>query len=131
MVPRARRRLVEFDSSSRPGAPSETNAAEHSVIQSRVELWHTPPRCNLLEIKTEGRICAMAASLLDEIRRLSLAERIQLVEDVWDSIATQGEEFPVPESHRLELARRRPEHRNHPEDVVPWEDVRAQLWAEE
>ena len=85
----------------------------------------------MLEIKTKGRLFTMAASLLDEIRRLSLAERIQLVEDVWDSIATQGEEIPVPESHRLELARRRQDHRDHPENVVPWEDVRAQLWAEE
>jgi len=73
----------------------------------------------------------MAASLFDEICKLSLAERIQLVEDVWDSIATEGQEFPVPESHRVELARRRQEHRDRPEDVVPWEEVRAQLWAEE
>ena len=73
----------------------------------------------------------MATSLLDEIRKLSLAERIQLVEDVWDSIASEGEEFPVPESHRAELARRRKEHRESPEDVVPWEEVRRQLWTEE
>lgn len=74
---------------------------------------------------------SMAASLLDEIRRLSISERIQLVEDVWDSIATEGEAFPMPESHRVELGRRRQEHRDHPEDIVPWEEVRAQLWAEE
>lgn len=73
----------------------------------------------------------MSSSLLDEIRKLSLAERIQLVEDVWDSIVTAGEECPIPESHRAELARRREEHRQSPEDVVPWEEVRRQLWAEE
>jgi len=78
-----------------------------------------------------GRLDAMASSLLDEIRKLSLAERIQLVEDVWDSIAAEGEEFPIPEPHRAELARRREEHRQSPEDVVPWEEVRRQLWAEE
>lgn len=73
----------------------------------------------------------MASSLLEEIRKLSLAERIQLVEDVWDSIAAVGEEFPIPESHRAELAHRREEHRQSPEDVVAWEEVRRQLWAEE
>lgn len=78
-----------------------------------------------------GRLDAVSASLLDEIRKLSLAERIQLVEDVWDSIAAEGEEFPIPESHRAELARRREEHRQSPEDVVPWEEVRRQLRAEE
>lgn len=72
----------------------------------------------------------MSSSLLDEIQ-LSLAERIQLVEDVWDSIAAAAEEFPIPDSHREELARRREEHRRSPEDVVPWEEVRRQLWAEE
>jgi putative addiction module component (TIGR02574 family) len=73
----------------------------------------------------------VSSSLLDAIRKLSLAERIQLVEDVWDSIAAEGEEFPLPESHRVELARRRAEHHQSPEDVVPWEELRRQLWAEE
>jgi len=73
----------------------------------------------------------MSSSLLEEIRKLSLAERIQLVEDVWDSIAAEAEEFPIPASHREELARRREAHRLEPEDVVPWEEVRRQLWAEE
>jgi putative addiction module component (TIGR02574 family) len=70
------------------------------------------------------------STVLDEIRKLSLAERIQLVE-TWDSIAREADEFPVPASHREELARRREEHRRNPEDVVPWEEVRRQLWAEE
>jgi putative addiction module component (TIGR02574 family) len=78
-----------------------------------------------------GRLDAMASSLLDEIQKLSLVERIQLVEDIWDSIAAEREEFPIPESHRAELARRREEHRQSPEDVVPWEEVRRQLLAEE
>ena len=46
------------------------------------------------------------------------------------SIAAEGEELPIPESHRAELARRREEHHRSPEDVVPWEEVRRQLWAE-
>ncbi len=73
----------------------------------------------------------MAAPLLEEIRKLSVAERLELVENVWDSIVAEGEALPVPESHRQELAPRRQEHRNHPEDVVPWEDVRAQLRSRE
>jgi putative addiction module component (TIGR02574 family) len=73
----------------------------------------------------------VSSSLLDEIRKLSPAERIQLIEDVWNSIAAEGEELPIPESHRAELARRREEHRQSPEDIVPWEEVRRQLWAEE
>ena len=78
-------------------------------------------------LATEGRLNVMAVSLLDEIRKLSVAERLELVEDVWDSIAVEGEDLPVPESHREALARRRQEHRDHPADVIPWEEVRAQL----
>jgi len=85
----------------------------------------------LREEKGGGRLDAVRSSLLDEIRKLSLAERLQLVENVWDSIAAEGGEFPIPASHREELARRRQEHRRSPEDVVPWEEVRRQLWAEE
>lgn len=73
----------------------------------------------------------MAAPLLEQIRRLSVAERLELVEEVWDSIAAELDALPVPESHRRELARRRQDHRERPEDVIPWEEVRAQLWSED
>ena len=67
------------------------------------------------------------AALLD----LPLAERIELVEDLWDSIAADAERLPLPESHREELARRRGAYRVDPGRVVPWEEVRERLWSEE
>ena len=80
---------------------------------------------------TGGRLDAMAAPLLEEIRKLTIAERLELVEDVWDSIVAEEAELPVPDSHRRALARRRQENRDHPEDVIPWEEVREQLRSEE
>jgi putative addiction module component (TIGR02574 family) len=73
----------------------------------------------------------MAKPERDELLRLPLAERIELVEDLWDSIATDAESVPVPESHRRELARRRAAHREDPTAVRPWEEVRERLWSEE
>jgi putative addiction module component (TIGR02574 family) len=73
----------------------------------------------------------MDGSLLDQIRKLPLAERIELVEDVWDSIAAEAAELPVPESHREELARRREAHREQPGRALPWEEARRRLWSEE
>jgi putative addiction module component (TIGR02574 family) len=73
----------------------------------------------------------MGGSLLDQISKLPLAERIELVEDVWDSIAAEAEELPVPESHREELARRREAHRGQPGRTRSWEEVRRRLWSEE
>jgi putative addiction module component (TIGR02574 family) len=38
---------------------------------------------------------------IPEITKLSTAERILLVEDLWDSIATDESAVPVPKSHGL------------------------------
>ena len=43
---------------------------------------------------------------LEDIRRLSVAERIQLVEDIWETIAASDEDVPVTEAQRRELDRR-------------------------
>lgn len=40
------------------------------------------------------------------IDQLSLAERILLVEEIWDSIAAEAEALAIPESHKDELDRR-------------------------
>ena len=42
---------------------------------------------------------------LDPLLKLPRAERIQLVEDLWDSIAREDSELPVLDSHREELQR--------------------------
>jgi putative addiction module component (TIGR02574 family) len=67
-----------------------------------------------------------------DYRRLSLTERLQLVEDIWDSIAEEAREapdaLPLSDEQRAELRRRREAHRTDPESAVPWEDVRAELF---
>jgi putative addiction module component (TIGR02574 family) len=45
-------------------------------------------------------------ALLSEILDLPAAERLQLVEDIWDSLTTSVSELPVPDWHREELDRR-------------------------
>lgn len=62
-------------------------------------------------------------------RQLALAERIQLVEDIWDSIAeeTRGGLALTPEQ-QAELDRRWAEHQADPSSGVPWEQVRASLF---
>jgi putative addiction module component (TIGR02574 family) len=60
------------------------------------------------------------------IEKLSVEERIALVEELWDSIA---EVTPLPEAQRAELDRRLEEHRRDPDDVVPWEVVKASITA--
>lgn len=63
-----------------------------------------------------------------ELAKLSLAERIQLVEDLWDNIAAEAPEaIPLTEAQRAELRRRWQAHRDDPSSGVPWEDVRSGL----
>lgn len=46
------------------------------------------------------------AALLDQILDVPPAERLRLVEDIWDSLAVSVEDVPVPQWHRDELDRR-------------------------
>jgi putative addiction module component (TIGR02574 family) len=67
---------------------------------------------------------------ISELFKLSIAERIQLVEDLWDSIAAESQNLP-PLSDELcaELDRRVAEHEADPSSALTWEDVRKELWA--
>ena len=63
---------------------------------------------------------------LDEIASLSVDERIRLVEAIWDSITSEPGQPELTESQQRELERRLAAHRASPDDVVPWEDAKAQ-----
>jgi putative addiction module component (TIGR02574 family) len=72
---------------------------------------------------------ADAAKTLDELRRLPIDERIQLVEDLWDSIAEGSTEqaFPVSRELAEELDRRLAEYEADPDSALPWEMVRESI----
>ena len=59
---------------------------------------------------------------------LSIPERIQLVEDIWDSIAVQPDMVKLTQDIRNELDLRLTELEQHPDDVSSWDDVRSRLW---
>jgi putative addiction module component (TIGR02574 family) len=61
------------------------------------------------------------------IDRLSLAEHILLVEDIWDSIAAEAEALEVPQSHKDELDRRLAACDANPHAGSTWEDVKTRL----
>ena len=64
-----------------------------------------------------------------EIAKLSVAERIQLVEDLWDGIAIEAPDSVVltPEQHS-EIERRLRAHDADPASAISWESVRAELF---
>jgi putative addiction module component (TIGR02574 family) len=69
-------------------------------------------------------------SLLAALLKLSSAERIQLAEDLWDSVAASPESMPGLTATQLaEIERRLTEHSRNPADAIPWEEVRVRLWS--
>lgn len=55
---------------------------------------------------------------------LSAAEKLQLVEDLWDDLAAEPESVPVHEWQKQELARRKANLSHHPESAVDWAEVK-------
>ena len=64
---------------------------------------------------------------LSDILQLSVAERIQLVEDIWDSIAAVPEALPLTDAERQELDRRLEAHARNPDEAIPWDELREKL----
>ena len=56
--------------------------------------------------------------------KLSRAERLQLVEDLWDSIVQEDAELSVSEEKRAELRRRKERFSQHPSSGRTWEQVK-------
>lgn len=64
---------------------------------------------------------------LPEISKLSTAEKILLVEDLWDSISAAESSIPVPESHRTELDKRLKRYEAAPGALLSLDDLRARI----
>jgi len=69
----------------------------------------------------------MSADNIQDILKLSVAERIEIVEAIWDSIAASPERLPVTEAQKRELDRRLAQHRANPEAGRTWEEVSDSL----
>jgi putative addiction module component (TIGR02574 family) len=62
-----------------------------------------------------------------EILQLSISERIQLVEDIWDSIAAVPEAVPLTDAQREELDRRLAAYHKNPQSGTLWDEVKKRL----
>lgn len=64
-----------------------------------------------------------------DFSNLSVAERLQLVADLWDSIAGEAPDdaFPITPELAAELDRRLAEHEADPSTAIPWDEVRARI----
>ena len=61
------------------------------------------------------------------IDRLGIEERLTLVEEIWDSIASDSNSVPLTDAQRSELDRRIADHEKDPNDVIAWHDAKSSI----
>lgn len=71
----------------------------------------------------------MASVLPAELLKLSPAERIQLAEDLWESIVVEPATLELTDAQRSELERRLARVRDKSAAVVSWDELDAELRA--
>ena len=69
------------------------------------------------------------SSSTESIFELSLSEKLQLVEDLWDDIAATPEAVPVHDWQKEELARRKMNLLNNPGLALSWEEIQQRVRA--
>ena len=62
-----------------------------------------------------------------DILRLTVSERIQLVQDIWDSIAEVPDSVPLTDEQKAELDRRLDAYHMNPNAGSPWAVVRERF----
>lgn len=65
--------------------------------------------------------------IIREIDNLSLSEKLILVEDIWDSIARNNAELPLPEWQKTELDRRYSDYKNGKLKLHNWDVIHEEL----
>ena len=64
---------------------------------------------------------------LSEILQLTVAERIQLAEDIWDSITAFPEAIPLTDAQKEELDRRLRAYAENPNEGISWDELKNKL----
>lgn len=62
-----------------------------------------------------------------EIKKLSIPERLLLVEEIWDSIAEENEAFVLTKPQKAELERRSKYFAANPRQGRTWEEIKAEF----
>lgn len=63
----------------------------------------------------------------NSVFELSPSEKLQLVEDLWDDLASTSEDVPVYEWQKEELARRKNNLMKNPTTGLNWQDVKQRI----
>lgn len=69
----------------------------------------------------------MNAALATEISRLTPAEKLQLVEELWDELAAGEDRLPIPAWHEALLREDQAHYAANPTEGSSWAEVKARI----
>jgi putative addiction module component (TIGR02574 family) len=69
----------------------------------------------------------MQSQLTEAARKLSIADRITLVEEIWDTIAEENQAFELTDAQKRELDHRLESSRANPDQGPTWEEIKAEF----
>ena len=69
----------------------------------------------------------MATLTKSEIAAMSPEDRLELIDDLWNSFAGDPAELPTPDWHREVIEERLADAERNPGAGVPWEVVKAEM----
>ncbi len=72
----------------------------------------------------------MSNSVLAESLKYNVAERVLIVEDIWDSIAKAPNSLDITEEQKIELDNRLESYHNNPNTGVSWDIIKKRIVTE-
>ena len=69
----------------------------------------------------------MILETIPDVNRMTPAQKLLLVTELWDDLAAHPTEVPVPREQIEELDRRMAEYRRDPSRVTTWEAIRQRI----
>ena len=70
---------------------------------------------------------AMQSELTEQAKKLSISDRILLVEEIWDTIAEENKAFELTDAQKRELDRRLESVRTNPGQGRTWDEIKAEF----
>lgn len=72
-------------------------------------------------------ITGMQSDLTEQAKKLSISDRILLVEEIWDTIAEENQSFELTDAQKRELDRRLESARSNPQAGRTWDEIKAEF----
>jgi len=69
----------------------------------------------------------MILDRMPEVKRLTSAEKLLLVSELWDDLAAHPSEIPVSQEQLAELDRRMEAYHRDPDQVISWEAIQQRV----